>query len=92
MVDCAKSTESEELRCCESHRASSGVRVWGNKVRWLCTQLCTILHSRWIFPRDNEWIFSAGPTGPLFWISRLKLVHHSMYTVLKERKQSLTFL
>ena len=25
--------------------------------------MCTILHSRWIFPRDNEWIFS--PTGPL---------------------------
>ena len=43
------------------------------------------------FPeRDNEWIFSPLQ-GPLIG-SRLKLVHHSMYTVLKERKQSLTFL
>ena len=33
--------------------------VWGERRG----QLCTILHSRWIFPRDNEWIFS--PTGPL---------------------------
>ena len=36
-------------------------KSWAHGVRrW---QLCTILHSRWIFPRDNEWIFS--PTGPL---------------------------
>ena len=46
----------------QSQRRKSAVLA-RNTINSIKKQLCTILHSRWIFPRDNEWIFS--PTGPL---------------------------